>query len=77
MANRPYVITENKKEVTCILINLAIPANRNIMQKGGEKNVKHKSLFIEIQRICNIKCMIIPVIIGATGMVKQGLKKNW
>jgi hypothetical protein len=30
----------------------------------------------EIQRMCSIKCLIIPVIIGAAGMVTKGLKKN-
>jgi hypothetical protein len=24
----------------------------------------------------NIKCLVIPVVIGATGMVTKGLKKN-
>ena len=26
--------------------------------------------------MCNMKCMIIPVVIGATGIVTRGLKKN-
>jgi hypothetical protein len=28
------------------------------------------------QRMWNMKCMIIPVKTGATGIVSQGLKKN-
>jgi hypothetical protein len=55
---------------------VAIPADRNVMQKEAEKKLKYKSLCIEIQRIRNMKCMIIPVIIGATGIVTKGLKKN-
>jgi hypothetical protein len=31
---------------------------------------------IEIQRLWNLKCMIIPVIIGATGIVTRSLRKN-
>ena len=31
---------------------------------------------IEIQRMWNLKCTIIPVIIGATGIVTRSLKKN-
>jgi hypothetical protein len=31
---------------------------------------------MEIQRMWNMKCMIIPVIIGATGIVAKGLKNN-
>jgi hypothetical protein len=31
---------------------------------------------IEIQRMWKLKCTIIPVIIGATGIVKRSLRKN-
>jgi hypothetical protein len=47
-----------------------------IMQKEAEKKLKYNSLCIEIQRMWNLKCMIIPVIIGATGMVTRSLRKN-
>ena len=46
------------------------------MQKEAEKKLKYKSLCIEIQRVCNLKCTIVPVIIGATGVVTRSLKKN-
>jgi hypothetical protein len=44
--------------------------------KGSGEEVKIKSLCIEIQRMWNLKCMIIPVIIGATGVVTRSLRKN-
>jgi len=48
-ANRPDMIIKNKKEKTCTLINAAIPADRNDVQKEVEKKLKYKSLCIEIQ----------------------------
>jgi hypothetical protein len=30
----------------------------------------------EIQRMWNLKCTVIPVIIGATGIVTKSLRKN-
>ena len=36
-ANRPDIINKNKKEKTCTLIDVAIPADRNIVQKEAEK----------------------------------------
>jgi hypothetical protein len=33
-------------------------------------------ILIEIQRMWNLKCTIIPVIIGATGIVTRSLRKN-
>jgi hypothetical protein len=41
--------------------------------KGSRKELKYKSLCIEIQQMCNLKCTIIPVIIGATGIVTRSL----
>jgi len=40
------------------------------------KEVKIQSLCIEIQRMWNLKCTIIPVITGATGIVTRSVRKN-
>jgi len=55
---------------------VAIPADRNVVQKEAEKNLKYNSLCIEIQRMWNLKCTIVPVTIGATGIVTRSLRKN-
>jgi len=52
------------------------PADRNVVQKEAEKKLKYNSLFIEMQRMWNLKWTIVPVIIGATGIVTRSLKKN-
>jgi len=44
--------------------------------KGSGKKLKYKSLCIEIQRMWNLKCTIVPVITGATGIVTRNLRKN-
>ena len=75
-ANRPDIIIKNKKEKTCTLIDVAIPADRNVVQKEVETKLKYKSLCIEIKRMWNLKCTIIPIIIGAIGIVTRSLRKN-
>jgi hypothetical protein len=45
---------------------------RKCRVKGSGKEVKYKSLCTQIQRMWNMKCMIIPVIIGVTGIVTKG-----
>ena len=59
-----------------IIIIIIIPADRNVVQKEAEKKLKYKSLCKEIQRMWNLKCTIVPVIIGATGIVTRSLRKN-
>jgi hypothetical protein len=56
-------------------MGVVIPADRNVVQKEAEKKLKYKSLGIEIQRMWNLKCTIIPVIIGATGIVTKNEEK--
>jgi hypothetical protein len=55
---------------------VTIPADRNFVQKEAEKKLKYRSLGLEIQRMWNLKFTIIPVIIGATGIVVRSLRKN-
>jgi hypothetical protein len=55
---------------------VAIPTDRNVTQKKAVKKLKYNSSCIEIYRMWNIKCMIIPVIIGANEIVTKGLKRD-
>jgi len=61
---------------TCVLIDVPILADRNIVQKEVVKKLKCRSLCTEIQRMWNIECVIVAVIIGATRSVTKGLKKD-
>jgi hypothetical protein len=45
------------------------------MEAGTKLN--YKSLCIQMKRMYNVKCMIMPVIIGATGRVTKGLNKRF
>ena len=65
-----------KKEEMCILIAVAITADRNVVQKEAEKKLKYKSSCIEIERMWNLECKVIAVITGVTGIVTKGLRKN-
>jgi hypothetical protein len=75
LANSPDIIIKNKKVKTCLLIDVAIPSDKNVIQKEAEKKLKYKDLSIDIQRMWNMKCFVIPVIIGATGIVSKSLQK--
>jgi hypothetical protein len=57
------------------LTDVAIPSDKNVIQKEAEKKLQYKNLSIEIQTMWNMKCFIIPVIIGATGIVSKSLQK--
>jgi hypothetical protein len=46
--NRPDIIIKNKKDKICLLIDVAIPSDRNVVNKEAEKKSKYKNLSIEI-----------------------------
>jgi hypothetical protein len=59
----------------CVLIDVAIPGDRNVIKKDAEKILKYKDLIIEIQRMWNVKAKVIPAIIGATGTISKSLRQ--
>jgi hypothetical protein len=74
-SNKPDIIIRDNEKRTCILIDAAIPGDRNVFKKEDEKILKYKDLTIEIQRIWNLKTRVIPVIIGATGTISKSFRK--
>jgi hypothetical protein len=72
----PDIIIKNKKDKTCLLIDVAIPSDKTVIQKEAKKKLKYKNLGIEIQRMWNMKCFVIPVITGATGIVSKSVQTS-
>jgi hypothetical protein len=64
--NKPDSIIRDNKLVTCMSIDGAISADRNVIKKEAEKILKYKNLIITIQRMCNVKPKVIPAITRET-----------
>ena len=58
-----------------MLKDVAISGDRNLIKKEVEKILKYKDLTIEIERMWNVKTKVIPVIIGATGIISKSFRK--
>jgi len=58
-----------------MIIDVAIPGDRNVIKKEVEKGLKYKDIIIHSQRMWNVKANVIPVIIGATGTISQSLRR--
>jgi hypothetical protein len=46
--NKPDIIIHYNKKGTCMLIDVAIPGDRNLIKKEAEKILKYTHLIIEI-----------------------------
>jgi len=49
--------------------------NNNNNNNNSNKELKYKSLYVGIQQMWNLKCMIVPVISGATRIATKCLRK--
>ena len=75
-ANWSDIVQHEKKQKTCLLINIAIPDVSNVNTKGTEKLSKYKDLESEVSRMLNMKTKFGPVIIGALGAINKGSYHN-
>jgi hypothetical protein len=73
--NKPDIIIRDNEKGTCMLINVAISGDRNVITKEAENILKYKDLTIEIQHMWNVKTNVIPLIIGATGTISKSFRK--
>ena len=71
-ANRPGIVIKDLKQKTCILIDMSVPADRNISVKEYGKFAKYKDLEIEINRMWHLRTITLPTVVGALGMLKKG-----
>jgi hypothetical protein len=73
--NKLDIIIHDNKQGTLMLTDVAIPGDRNVINKEAEKILKYKDLIIEIKRMPNVKAKVIPVIIGATGTISKSFRQ--
>ena len=73
--NKPDIIIRDDEKGTCMLIDVAISGDRNVIKKEPEKILKYKDFTIEIQRMWNVKTKVIPVMTGATGTISKSFRK--
>ena len=59
-----------------MLIDMAIPSDRNISVKVAEKLSKYKDLEIEITKMWGLKTITVPLVIGALGVAKKGIENT-
>ena len=71
---RPYKNQQKKK--TCKIVDFAVPADHKIKLKESEKKDKYFHVARELKKLWNMKVIIIPNVIGASGTVTKGLLKG-
>ena len=65
------IIISNNKEGTCLLIDIAIPSDRNTSLKVTAKLSKYKDLETEISNMWEMKKETLSGVIAAQGLIKK------
>ena len=77
LANRPDIIIHDTHTKSCLIIDVAVPVDKNSVKKKAEKITKYRDLEIEIQKCWGLKKVkTVPIVIGALGTVCSGLTEN-
>ena len=71
-ANRRDIVVKDKRNSTCLLIDMNMATDKNVAAKVFEKLSKYKDLEIEIEKMCHLKTTTIPAVVGALGLIKKG-----
>ena len=74
-ARRPDIVIVDYNQRTGIIVDVAIPADVNIVSKEKEKIMKYQQLRIELEKLWNVKFTIVPVVIGALGSFTPNLQQ--
>ena len=73
--NKPDILLVDKNERHAIIIDIAVPSDYNITRKRAEKIQNYQDLSYELKQIWQVdKVTIVPVIIGATGVIHKGFE---
>jgi hypothetical protein len=64
--NKPDIAIHGNEKVKCVLINVAISRDRNMIKIEAEDFLKYENRSIELKCMWNVKTKLMPIITGAT-----------
>ena len=75
--NKPDLIVWRKKQKQCIVVDICIPLDQNVKANEKVKQDRYIPLTVALKRMYpDYSYSIIPIVLGATGLVTRSLTKN-
>ena len=65
-----------QKEITCRIVDFAVPTDNRIRLKGSEKRDKYADLARKLKKAMGMKVTVIPIVIDALGTVTKIICKG-
>ena len=73
---RPDIVVLENNAKNCLIINVACPVDNNLIPKRNEKLDNYSELRLEIARMWDKETLIVPIIIGPLGSIRNDLECN-
>ena len=67
--NRPDIVIRDKAGKKTYIIDISCPNDINVSDKVQEKITKYSGLRLELGRMWDTECLVVPVVIGSVGVV--------
>ncbi len=75
-ARRPDIIVIDKEKKEALIVDIAVPADISVAEKGKEKIEKYQDLKREIKRLWKLRTVqVVPVVIGALECVTKEFER--
>ena len=75
-ANCPDIVIRDKEQKRTYIIDVSCPSYKNVTEKENEKIAKYSGLRVELAKMWNSECIVIPVVVGSLGAVSHKLGDN-
>ena len=75
MFNHPDIIIRDKVGKKTYIIDISCPNNINVSEKEQEKITKYSGLRLELGRMWDTECLVVPVVIGSLGIVSENFER--
>ena len=73
-ARKPDIIVIDKTSRECHFIEITCPLDWSILERENFKVDKYQDLKREVAKLWNVRAVVIPVVVGALGMVTNRLE---
>ena len=70
-ANRPDIVIRDKENRKTYIIDISCPSDVNVVAKENEKITKYGALRVELRKMWDCDCEVVPVVVGGLGAISQ------
>ena len=70
-ANRPDIVVREKVNKKVFIIDISCPSDKNVNAKENEKIAKYSGLRVELAKMWQCECTVIPIVIGGLGGLSE------